>query len=154
MKNLFFCMATLMALALGTPLQGQTTDKERLKANLERAFAPQPSSEMPEVSLPQDSRPDTSGVLYYVQVLASVRPIEGTGDRALRVFPDLKSVKEGRYLKYYTGAGTSPSRKYPLPPQHIEPRPACGASTTRAPSARSTSRGASTMCARESRHGS
>lgn len=111
MKNLFFCMATLMALALGTPLQGQTTDKERLKANLERAFAPQPSSEKAEASLPQDSRPDTSGVLYYVQVLASVRPIEGTGDRALRVFPDLKSVKEGRYLKYYTGAGTSDYRQ-------------------------------------------
>ena len=111
MKNLFFCMATLMALALGTPLQGQTTDKERLKANLERAFAPQPSSEMPEASLRQDSRPDTSGILYYVQVLASVRSIEGTGDRALRVFPDLKSVKEGRYLKYYTGAGTSDYRQ-------------------------------------------
>lgn len=59
----------------------------------------------------QDSRPDTSGILYYVQVLASVRSIEGTGDRALRVFPDLKSVKEGRYLKYYTGAGTSDYRQ-------------------------------------------
>ena len=106
MKNLFFCMAMLMALALGTPLQGQTTDKERLKANLERAFAPQPSSEMPEVSLPQDSRPDTSGVLYYVQVLASVRPIEGTGDRALRKGGPIPQVlHRGRDFRLSSGAG-------------------------------------------------
>ena len=103
MKSPLFYIAVVCALASFTQTQAQTADKERLKANLERAFtrqepAPAQTDASPEV--PAD------GILYYVQVLSSVRPIEGTGDKALKVFPDLKSYREDRYLKYYTGSGT------------------------------------------------
>lgn len=103
MKSPLFYIAVVCALASFSQTQAQTADKERLKANLERAFtqqepAPAQTSVSPET--PAD------GILYYVQVLSSVRPLEGTGDKALKVFPDLKSYREDRYLKYYTGSGT------------------------------------------------
>ncbi len=103
MKSPLFYIAVVCALASFTQTQAQTADKERLKANLERAFtrqepAPAQTAASPEV--PED------GILYYVQVLSSVRPLEGTGDKALKLFPDLKSYREDRYLKYYTGSGT------------------------------------------------
>lgn len=103
MKNGFFYIAVVCALASFTETHAQTADKERLKANLERAFTRQePVS--PQNAVSPEAPAD--GILYYVQVLSSVRPIEGTGDKALKVFPDLKSYREDRYLKYYTGAGT------------------------------------------------
>ena len=111
MKNALFCIAAATAMAGFTQQAGGQTvpDKERLKANLERAFSPQPQPVEPARTAPADEPAD--GILYYVQVLSSVRPIEGTGDRALRTFPDLKSVREDRYLKYYTGAGTADYRQ-------------------------------------------
>lgn len=103
MKSAFFYIAVVCALASFTQTQAQTADKERLKANLERAFSrqePVPAQAAASPEAPAD------GILYYVQVLSSVRPLEGTGDKALKVFPDLKSYREDRYLKYYTGHGT------------------------------------------------
>lgn len=109
MKNAFFYIAVVCALAGISQTKAQTPpDKERLKANLERAFSAQPTPPEPaSVSAPGDP---ADGILYYVQVLSSVRAIEGTGDKALKLFPDLKSTREDRYLKYYTGSGTSDYR--------------------------------------------
>lgn len=106
MKNALFCLAAVCATAgVGLSAQAQSPDKERLKANLERAFSPAaaPADPLPASDAAQQT---ADGILYYVQVLSSVRPIEGTSDKALRIFPDLKSVREDRYLKYYTGPGT------------------------------------------------
>lgn len=103
MKSPLFYIAVVCALASFSQTQAQTADKERLKANLERAFTqqePAPAQTAVSPEAPAD------GILYYVQVLSSVRPLEGTGDKALKVFPDLKSYREDRYLKYYTGSGT------------------------------------------------
>lgn len=103
MKSPLFYIAVVCALASFTQTQAQTADKERLKANLERAFTQQEPAPAQTAASPEAP---ADGILYYVQVLSSVRPIEGTGDKALKVFPDLKSYREDRYLKYYTGSGT------------------------------------------------
>ena len=110
MKNALFCLAAVCAMT-GASLsaQAQTSDKERLKANLERAFSHADTPADP-VPAPGAAQGGADGILYYVQVLSSVRPIEGTSDRALKTFPDLKSVREDRYLKYYTGPGTNDYR--------------------------------------------
>lgn len=103
MKSPLFYIAVVCALASFSQTQAQTADKERLKANLERAFTQQEPAPA-QTSISPEAPAD--GILYYVQVLSSVRPLEGTGDKALKVFPDLKSYREDRYLKYYTGSGT------------------------------------------------
>lgn len=104
MKNVIFYIATVCAWAVFQPASAQNADKERLKSNLERAFAPAPAAPIPAQNTPRSPDPDKT--LFYVQILASVRPLEDTGDKALRVFPDLKHYREDRYLKYYTGPGT------------------------------------------------
>lgn len=97
MKNSNLTLLLLLSALLPiTSVYSQNAEKQRLKANLEEAF-----------SKTKASAPRTAdGIIYYVQVLSSVKPIEGTGEKALRDFTDLKSYREDRYLKYYTGPGT------------------------------------------------
>ena len=101
MKNSNLTLLLLLSALLPiTSVYSQNAEKQRLKANLEEAF----SKKEPKASAAAPQTAD--GLLYYVQVLSAVKPIEGTGEKALRDFTDLKSYREDRYVKYYTGPGT------------------------------------------------
>src|SRR5699024_78985 len=76
MKNVIFYIATVCAWAVFQPASAQNADKERLKSNLERAFAPASAAPIPAQNTPQSPDPDKT--LFYVQILASVRPLEDT----------------------------------------------------------------------------
>lgn len=101
MKNSNLTLLLLLSTLLSFhAAYGQKSDKQRLKANLEEAFSkkePKAQADVPQTA---------DGILYYVQVLSAVKPIEGTGEKALRDFTDLKSYREDRYVKYYTGPGS------------------------------------------------
>ena len=106
MKNSNLTLLLLLSAMLPiTSVYSQNAEKQRLKANLEEAF----SKKEPKASAAAPQTAD--GILYYVQVLSAVKPIEGTGEKALRDFTDLKSYREDRYVKYYTGRNGLQKRK-------------------------------------------
>lgn len=113
-RHYFFTIALLLLLSNGI-VMAQNNEKERLKSNLENAFAPKKTDDTAtKVENTTPSADKNGQTLYYVQLFYSKNPDPAREKKAKTVFSQITSYKHNGYIKYCIGGFSTQKEAEPL----------------------------------------